>query len=136
MRRIHVLNVVGTWLLVPVYFKIGQKNITQPVVGFFKRRTLLKKVLTLGYQLYTFTRKVDNFLFGLRFFEVMCMSDFYGDQEAIRVHQIASRCLENIFLIKSSKSLFRNFRVFSNYFRYFFSIKSNNIVCEDLTTKT
>jgi hypothetical protein len=44
------------------------------------------------------------------------MSDFNEDLTAIRVHQIASGCLQNVFLIKSTKKFFRNFRVFSKYF--------------------
>jgi hypothetical protein len=32
------------------------------------------------------------------------MSDFNEDLEAIRVHQIPSGCLQNVFPIKSSKS--------------------------------
>jgi hypothetical protein len=38
------------------------------------------------------------------------MSDFYEDLKAIRVHQIASGCLQNVFLIKSTnKNFFKEF---------------------------
>ena len=66
-------------------------------------------------------------------FEGMCMSDFYEDLEAIRVHQIASGCLQNVFPIKSSKKISRFFDFFLSIF---FRIKSKNIVCLDLPTKT
>jgi hypothetical protein len=39
------------------------------------------------------------------------MSGFYEDLKAIKVHQIASGCPQNLFLIKSPKKYFRNFRV-------------------------
>jgi hypothetical protein len=48
------------------------------------------------------------------------MSDFYEDLKAIRVHQIASGSLQNLFLIKSSKKIFRDFRFFSLEFKCFY----------------
>ena len=56
------------------------------------------------------------------------MSDFYGDLEAIRVHQIASECQQNLFPIKSPKKYIRNFRVFSIFFQEFFSECSQKIL--------
>jgi hypothetical protein len=55
----------------------------------------------------------------------VCMSDFYGDLEvqiALRdlEVQIASVCLQNVFLMKSSKKNFVFFRFFS---KFFFRIK-------------
>jgi hypothetical protein len=43
------------------------------------------------------------------------MSGFIEDLEAIRVHQIASECLQNVFSIKSSKT---NFEIFA-FFQFF-----------------
>jgi hypothetical protein len=56
------------------------------------------------------------------------MSNFYEDLKAIRVHQMASGCLQNVFLIKSTKKFFRNFRVFSIFFKVFFSEFSQKIL--------
>ena len=53
------------------------------------------------------------------------MSDFYEDLKAIRVHQIASGCFQNVFRIKSTKQKFESFRIFLIFFR----IQSKNIVC-------
>jgi hypothetical protein len=50
------------------------------------------------------------------------------DHKAIRVHQIASGCEQNLFPIKSPKKYFRNFRVFSIFFQEFCSEFSQKIL--------
>jgi hypothetical protein len=55
------------------------------------------------------------------------MSDFYEDLKAIRVHQIASVCLQNVFLIKSTK---KNSK-FSRFFDFFSKYFLQNIVQKD-----
>jgi hypothetical protein len=51
------------------------------------------------------------------------MSDFYEDLEAIRVHQIASGCLQNVFFSKFS-------RFFDFFLSIFLRIKSKSIVVQ------
>jgi hypothetical protein len=53
----------------------------------------------------------------------VCMSDFNEDLEAIRVHQIASGCLQNVFPIEFSIKIFRNFRVFQLFLKIFFFVE-------------
>ena len=74
----------------------------------FKTFTILQKTLVEEYSSRISQKKIKGEKVtikmeknrALRIIKGVCMSDFIEDLEAIRVHQIASGCLQNVFPIK------------------------------------